>query len=101
MLLRAVGAARRAAAGEVLTVGFVRAGDLGGCSACSRRRGGGDRGASTRPRWLRRAPEPSGDFIGWVRAVDASMTDAERAAGEAEAAAAARCLAHAPPCPGF
>ena len=32
--------------------------------------------------------EPSGDFAGWVRQINAAVADAERAAGEAEQAAA-------------
>ena len=86
-VLRAAGA-RRATGGEVLT----SASSETETPADVARAAGGEAEATGEPApsaVVAAAPEPSGDFIGWVRAVDASMTDAERAAGAAEAAAAA------------
>ena len=87
-VLRVAGVSRRGAGGEVLTsasseteppADVARAAD--GVAEAT--------GEPAPSAVVAAAPEPSGDFIGWVRAVDASMTDAERAVGAAEAAAAA------------
>lgn len=82
--LRAAGAARRSAAGtkaastSLETAARVDETPAGNAPAAAEEPSVGGAPA---------APEPSGDLTAWVRAVDGSLTDAEGAAAQAEAAA--------------
>ena len=85
-VLRAAGAARRAASGEVLTSASSEtqtpadvAPTAGGAAETT--------GEPAPAAAVDAVPEPAGDFIGWVRTLNVAARAAEQAAADAEAAA--------------